>query len=144
MIRFLNVSTAARLVGVSRTSIQERIRAGELSTFEGKVSAEDLMRIYPQVELEDNTVLERMSRIQRNAINKNLPNELPNERIMAGELDRLRLELADARAEIRRYQDFVLKLKRRLLDIQEEGDCSRHQKLSLQALIGWIAKKTDQ
>jgi CDP-4-dehydro-6-deoxyglucose reductase len=141
---YLNVSTAARLAGVSRSSIQKKIRAGELSTFEGKVSEEDLTRVYPQLELEDNAVLERMNRIQRNAVNKNFPNEIPKEQVMARELDRLRLELADAHAEIQRYHELVLTLKRRLTDIQDEDDCTRRQKLVLQALIRWMLAKIEQ
>lgn len=144
MNRYLNVSTAARLAGVSRSSIQKRIRAGELSTFEGQVSEEDLTRVYPQIELEDNAVLERMNRIQRNAINKKLPSEMPNEQVMARELDRLRLELADANAEIRRYRELVLTLKQRLTEIQDEDDCTRRQKLVLQALIRWMLARIEQ
>lgn len=144
MNRYVNVSTAARLAGVSRGNIQKRIRAGELSTFEGKVSEEELTRVYPQVEIEDNAVLERMDRIQRNAINKNLPNETPKEQVVAGELDRLRLELADANAEIQRYRELVLTLKQRLTEIQDEDDCTRRQKLILQALIRWMLTKIEQ
>jgi CDP-4-dehydro-6-deoxyglucose reductase len=144
MDKYLNVATAARLAGVSRSSIQKKIKKGELSTFEGKVYVCDLLDVYPELKLEDTAVLERMSRIQLNAVNKGIPNKLPKEHQMAAELNRLRTELADARAEIRRFHELVMSLKQRLMDIQEEDDCSRKQKLVLQALIGWMLRKIDQ
>lgn len=144
MNRYLSVSTAARMAGVSRNHIQKKIRKGKLSTFEGQVSVSDLMLAYPDIELEDTTVLERMSRIQQNAINKTLESNRPKELLMMAELDRLRLELNDAKAEIQHYHKLILSLKQRLVDIQEEDDCTRRQRLVLQALIGWILKKVEQ
>jgi CDP-4-dehydro-6-deoxyglucose reductase len=144
MEKYLNVATAARLAGVSRSNIQKKIKKGKLSTFEGKVYVCDLIDAYPDLKLEDTAVLERMSRIRLNAVNKGIPNQLPKEHQMAAELNRLRTELADARAENRRFHELVMSLKQRLIDIQEEDDCSRKQKLVLQALIGWMLRKIEQ
>lgn len=144
MEKYLNVAKAAKLAGVSRSSIQKKIKSGELSTFEGMVYVCDLLDVYPDLKLEDTTVLERMSRIQLNAISKSIPNEPPKAQQMSNELNRLRLELADAKAEILRYHELVMALKQRLVDIQEEDDCSRKQKLVLQALISWMLKKIEQ
>ncbi|MEN8128621.1 MAG: hypothetical protein ABFS45_00215 [Pseudomonadota bacterium] len=141
---YLSVSTAAKMAGVSRSHIQKKIRKGKLSTFEGKVSVSDLILAYPDIELEDTTVLERMSRIQRNATHKTLEIDCPKEQLMAAELGRLRLELADSKAEIQRYHKLVLGLKQRLMDIQEEDDCTRRQRLVLQALISWMLQKVEQ
>lgn len=54
--RHLSLSMAARLVGVKRVALQKRIQAGEISTFEGALSLQELLKAYPQTELEDNTV----------------------------------------------------------------------------------------
>ena len=59
MSQLLTLSRAARLIGVRRGALQSKIRSGELATFEGMVSAEDLQRAYPQARLEDNAGLER-------------------------------------------------------------------------------------
>lgn len=144
MNRYLSVSTAARMAGVSRNHIQKKIRKGKLSTFEGQVSVSDLILAYPDIELEDTTILERMSRIRQNAIHKTPEIDRPKEQLMAAELDRLRLELADSKAEIQHYHKLVLGLKQRLMDIQEGDDCTRRQRLVLQALISWMLKKVEQ
>jgi len=67
MAHRISVSRAARLAGVSRGTIQQAIRDGTLTTFEGEVLVSDLRAAYPDVSLEDDTVLERMSRIQSEA-----------------------------------------------------------------------------
>ena len=56
----LTLNRAARLVGVSRGALQKRIKDGELPTFEGMVKPEDLLRAYPDTQLEDASVLERL------------------------------------------------------------------------------------
>ena len=70
MSQFLTLSRAARLIGVSRGALQKRIRAGDLPTFEGKVSPSDLLIAYPKTKLEDNTILERIISIKDNAFGK--------------------------------------------------------------------------
>ena len=47
MSQLLTLSRAARLIGVRRGALQGKIRSGELATFEGMVSAEDLQRAFP-------------------------------------------------------------------------------------------------
>jgi hypothetical protein len=55
MSQLLTLSAAARLIGVRRGALQSKIRSGELATFEGMVSAEDLQRVFPQAKLEDDS-----------------------------------------------------------------------------------------
>jgi CDP-4-dehydro-6-deoxyglucose reductase len=143
MERLLSVAKAARLAGVSRRTIQKEIQSGTLATFEGKVSIADLIRVYPEIEVEDSAMLERLSRIQANAVHKKPVFDLPNEQRLAGEVDRLRLELADAKAEIRRYQDLLRALQNRLIAIKEAHECSRQQKLIIQALLRWMLNRLD-
>ena len=64
MPRLLTLTRAARLVGVSRGALQSKIRSGELAAFEGMVAAEDLLRAYPELKLEDHAALERFERIK--------------------------------------------------------------------------------
>ena len=80
MERLLSVAKAARLAGVSRSTIQKEIQLGTLATFEGKVSISDLIKVYPEIEVEDSTMLERLSRIQANAVNKKAVLDLPSEK----------------------------------------------------------------
>jgi CDP-4-dehydro-6-deoxyglucose reductase len=67
MSQLLSVSRAARLAGVSRADLQGKIRRGELETFEGKIDADDLLRLYPQVSLERDPAVERVEQIKSSA-----------------------------------------------------------------------------
>ncbi len=144
MTRLLSVSKAARLAGVSRSTIQREIRNGKLATFEGKVSIADLKVIYPTIELEDAAVLERMARIQQNAISKLKNAPISEQRVLAEDVERLRLELDDAYATIDKYRRLVLTLKQRLIDIQQADDCTRQQRLVLQALVTWLRSQMER
>lgn len=67
MSRYLSLSRAARLAGVSRGDLQDKIRTLALPTFEGQVAIEDLLRAYPDLDLERNPMLERVTRIKAEA-----------------------------------------------------------------------------
>src|ERR1039458_5537717 len=64
MGQLLSLSRAARLVGVARGALQQKIRSGELRSFDGMVSGEDLLRLYPEVELESDVGFERVAKIR--------------------------------------------------------------------------------
>ncbi len=70
MSRLLTVSRAARLVGVSRNQLQKQIANGELQSFEGMVDIDELGKLYADVELEDNTIIEKIETIIDNALKK--------------------------------------------------------------------------
>ena len=67
MTQLLNVSRAARLAGVTRSQIQKKIGSGELETFEGEVKITDLLRVFPQIDLDRDPTLEHMKQIKANA-----------------------------------------------------------------------------
>jgi CDP-4-dehydro-6-deoxyglucose reductase len=142
MGRLLSVSRAARLAGVSRAAIQKQIQAGELPTFEGMVQLSDLQQEYPDLSLEDSTMLERVHRIQRDAVNKYQQDELPNEALLAQEVNRLRTKLADAEVEIAAFHALVSSLKDRLTALQQ--DCDLQQKRLLQAILAWMQGQMDK
>jgi CDP-4-dehydro-6-deoxyglucose reductase, E3 len=64
MPQFLSLSRAARLAGVSRGELQHRIRTHGAETFEGQISLSTLLNLYPQVNLERDSVLERLEHIK--------------------------------------------------------------------------------
>ena len=70
MPQLLTLSKAARLVGVKRDTLQQKIRNGELSTFEGLLYISELLRVYPKTQLEDSSMLEHVTAIKRKAISK--------------------------------------------------------------------------
>lgn len=69
MTEFLTVSRASRLVGVTRTTLQQKIQSGELATFDGKISVNQLLCLYPNACFEKNSfMMERVERIKAEAI----------------------------------------------------------------------------
>ncbi|MEJ2143018.1 MAG: 2Fe-2S iron-sulfur cluster-binding protein [Gammaproteobacteria bacterium] len=63
MARLLSIARAAKLVGVPRGTLQKQIFNGEIESFEGQIKFSDLERLYPQTELEDNTIIEHIEEI---------------------------------------------------------------------------------
>ena len=101
MPQLLTLSRAARLVGITRGALQSKIKAGELATFEGMVSAEDLLRAYPEARLEDNTAFERFAQIKDSAFSRRVREHvLPNPEVLVARLAETSRQLAQSRREI--------------------------------------------
>jgi CDP-4-dehydro-6-deoxyglucose reductase len=67
MPQLLTLSRAARLAGVSRGDLQKRIREDDAKTFEGSVSIDVLLELYPHIDMDADPVLERVQRIKTEA-----------------------------------------------------------------------------
>jgi CDP-4-dehydro-6-deoxyglucose reductase, E3 len=122
MQQLLSLSRAARLVGVARGVLQQRIRSGELRSFDGMVSGEDLLRLYPAVELERDVGFERVTRIMEEAFGKRVRERaLPSQEILSQRLFEQSRELSDVRAHLQRYHAMVVQLRERLRDEELRG-----------------------
>jgi CDP-4-dehydro-6-deoxyglucose reductase len=128
MQQLLSLSRAARLVGVARGALQRNIQSGELSSFDGMVSIDDLMRLYPGVQLESNLGFERVARIKEEAFGKRLRQRLlPSQEVLAQRVFEQSRELGDLRAHLQRYHCMVVELRERLHETEAGGadDASR-------------------
>jgi CDP-4-dehydro-6-deoxyglucose reductase len=115
MPQLLTLSRAARLVGIARGALQQRVKDGELPTFEGMVAAADLVRLYPHARFEDDSAIERAREIREQAYANRLRERiLPDPATLAVRLNELAHVLADTRAELARLQQVVGALKQRL------------------------------
>lgn len=118
MDRLLTLTRAARLVGIPRGALQKRIKTGELPTFEGLVRSDDLLRLYPETRLEDNTVFERFARIKDEAYTRRVRERvLPDASVLAARLTALSREQAELRAQLARYRSLVELLEQRLREL---------------------------
>lgn len=130
MPQLLPVSRAARLVGVSRGELQKRIRADQLRTFEGQVRVSDLMRAFPDVQLEDSTQIERVRNIRESAMPRFDDDvELPPAEVLAQRLTSLSKDLTEARMEVASYADLVAELRARLVELDHPES---------RALLNWL------
>ncbi len=142
MDHLLNLSKAAKLAGVSRRIIQEKIQDGYLEAFEGHVRMSALVKIYPDVDLESSAMLEKVERLQSNAMNKYNSGDINNELVLTNQVNRLQVELTDVRAELESYKILAKEIQERLVAMREA--CERKERQMLQALLKWMSMRLKQ
>ncbi len=113
------------------------LRQRYLQTFEGQVAFDHLQSAYPAASLEDNSEVDRVLRIQANALDKSVINSMMGEKILRVEIFRLRHELDKTTEQLHLYKRVTSELKTRLIEMQ--ADCTQRQKLMLRALLGWMS-----
>ncbi|BAN35871.1 ferredoxin [Sulfuricella denitrificans skB26] len=136
MPQLLNLSRAARLVGVTRVALQKKIKDGVLASFDGTVAAEDLLRVYPDVQFEDNTAFERVAQIKEKAFGKRVfERTLPDKEVLAARLTGLSKELAETKVSLSQYQAIVDGLEKQL---REWGNGGEEVQAAAASLRMWV------
>ena len=103
---------AAQLVGVARGALQAQVRSGELTLSDGRVAIDDLLRLYPQTNLEDHGMLERVLRIKDESFGKRVRERvLPSQEVLAQRLFGQTQELADVRRHLQQYHRLVVSVQ---------------------------------
>jgi len=72
MDRFADIRRAAKLVGVTRGSLQRRIDNGEITTQDGMVEMHELIRVFPELDKSRSSMVEVVDQIKDDAIIKTL------------------------------------------------------------------------
>jgi len=134
MDRYISLSRAARLVGSTRTEIQKKIQEGELMTFEGELKLAELLRAYPETQLEDNTMIEKVERLMQDAVNK-VPHDdgLPSAYTLHIRLKALSEELAQANADLCRYRAIIDQMNAKMDEAETTG-------ASIENLHAWFQR----
>lgn len=123
MPQLLPLSRAARLVGTNRVALQARIRSGELPSFDGMVSADDLLRLYPGIRLEEDGGFEQVMQIKERAFGKRVRERLlPSQEILSQRLYEQSSELADLRAHLQRYHAMLEAVRARIREREAQPD----------------------
>jgi CDP-4-dehydro-6-deoxyglucose reductase, E3 len=138
MSQWVTVWRAAHLVGVPRGVLQQRVRNGELPLSDGLVSTDTLLRLYPQAQLEDSGMLERVALVKEQAFGRRVRERiLPSQEVLAQRLFRQSQELADLRRHLQGYHALVLELRDAIRAQAEAapGDVAL-QRLASQATTG--------
>lgn len=141
MTELLTLSKAARLVGVARGTLQQQIRMGELSTFEGKITMTDLLRLYPSTTIEDTTMLERVAKIKAEAKpdrrrDHEIATSLPSPEVLAARLTTLSQELVALKTELNRYVKLVETLSQQLTAADQGNDLTLRS--NLRTTLEWL------
>lgn len=122
MAHYLPVSRVARLVGQSRSAIQRMIHDGELSTFDGMVDMTELLRVFPDVQWEDDGEYRRVEEIKAKAFGKRvMERALPDKAVLAERLYELGREFAAAKSLLLHYDTVFRFLADKLQDVAESG-----------------------
>ena len=137
MARRISLSRAARLVGVKRGVLQQQIRAGELKTFEGEIVLPDLLQAYPNAQIEDSSMLERVEQIieQATFITAETAARKPDNKALGARIMSLGKDLSRQRRLIGGYRNFVRELNAQLSHREGESDARRQ-------LREWIDQTT--
>jgi len=135
MTRLLTISRAARLIGIPRGALQGKIKNGELATFEGMVAVDELLRAYPETQLEDNAALERIENIKDSAFGRRMRERvLPGADVLLARMAGMSAELAQTRARLDYYRMLVEQLKARLRE--PEGPAAAPAAMA--GLLAWL------
>ena len=109
----VTVWRAAHLVGVPRSVLQQRVRQGELElSDDGLIATDDLLRLYPQTQMEESGLLERVAQIKDEAFGRRVRERiLPSQEVLAQRLFLQSQELADLRRHLQNYHALVIELR---------------------------------
>jgi len=136
MPQLMSVSRAARLVGTTRGILQHKIRNGEITTFEGKIKVTDLLRAYPHVSLEDNTMLERVKKIKSEARpRRHYSEDMPTPEVLINRLTELAKQLICTNNELQQQHEFNQQLLEKLAELMTQNP-------QLTALYQWAQQQT--
>jgi len=140
MSHYLPLSRVARLVGQPRSEIQRMIHAGELSTFDGMVDMNELLRVFPHVTWEDDGEFRRVQEIKEKAFGKRVyERALPDKEVLAERLFELGKEFAAAKTLLLHYHEIVRFMGDKLNDVAETGGAA-----TLDAVAGlkhWLKRE---
>lgn len=126
MTHWLTLWRAAQLVGVSRGVLQQQVRDGALLLHEGLLSTDQLLRLYPGVQLEESGMLERVKMIKDEAFGRRVRERLlPSQEVLAQRLFDQTQELADVRRHLQRYHSLVVDLRERIKALDNAGASSQ-------------------
>src|SRR5450759_5402442 len=116
----VSVWRAAQLLGVARGVLQQQVRDGTLVLNDGWVSTDVLLRLYPDVQLEESGLLERVAHIRDEAFGRRVRERLlPSQEVLAQRLFRQSQDLADAQRHLQRYHALVVSVQQRVRQLGE-------------------------
>lgn len=130
----LPIFRAARLVGVSRGTLQKKIHDEGVDTFEGEILVDDLLTLFPNTQLEKDSEFERVQNIKEQAFARRVREKLaPNVDVLLERISELGRELTNTRAHLAQYQTILDQLVVRL---REAGESPT--KKEVHGLLHWV------
>jgi CDP-4-dehydro-6-deoxyglucose reductase len=143
LARRISLSRAARLVGVKRGTLQQKIRAGELQTFEGEILLADLLHAYPDARVEDTSMLERVEQIieQATFINPERGAYKPDRLALTTRIMSLGRELSRHKRLLGAYRELTAELSGKIDQLSAAPDAPGQLKAWLEQAEAKIAEE---
>lgn len=136
---YLTLSRVARLVGVPRSALQRMAATGKLSTFDGEVELGEVLRVFPDIAIDDETEIRRVEEIKAAAISKSpAAQHLPDPQALAQRLKALGRDYARAKVLADHYEMVQGGLLDRLAEMGEDG---RLPAGAANDLIDWMRRQ---
>jgi CDP-4-dehydro-6-deoxyglucose reductase len=108
------------------------IKQGELSTFDGKVDLEELLRVFPDVRWEDDGEFKRVEEIKRKAFGKRIMERvLPDKEVLSERLFELGKEFASAKSLLLYHDQVFDWLSSKLDDFADCGPSAAQKVIDL-------------
>ena len=145
MPRLVSLSRAAKLVGISRGAMQKKVHDLEFESFEGQVSLDDIERIFPNAEIEDNHIIEDLEKIVEQALKRAHGTKLA--KLLAPDPHTLALRLQSITKEHARTKEQVKHLTQLLTELQSQFKSlseTSNKPYLFEDLNNWIADSVDK
>ncbi|HEY6096263.1 MAG TPA: 2Fe-2S iron-sulfur cluster-binding protein [Gallionellaceae bacterium] len=134
----LSLSRAARLIGVNRSELQKKIQLGELHSFDGMVSMDDLLRAYPRAQLENDSEYKRVLNIKEKAFGKRVfERALPDAETLAARLTDLSRELTQSQTQVKQFRLLLERLHGQLASLRKLAQADANTLLG--TLEDWLS-----
>lgn len=142
MSEMISLSRAAKLVGVSRADFQKKIRSGEMISQDGMVSIENLLRCYPDAQLDDTAESRRVAQIKERAFGKRVfESVLPDAEVLAARITDLSTTLAVNQGQVKQFNALLAKLWDKLAEIEPRLDTEA--RMTMAELKAWIKHEVE-
>ncbi len=136
----ISVSKAAKLLGLKRSELNQRLSAADIPTFEGEVDFEKVKCIAPSLDLSDPEILERVKYIRENMA-KPVPGMIADHqgRDLSVEVQKLTKDLMIETQTANHYRDIINELAAKLGELQK-SKVPAQQELGFE-LCQWLRDK---
>ena len=135
----MSLARAAKLAGVKRSELQNRLRESGVNIFEGKIAVADLITLYPHLDLERDPVFERLQKIRQEARPKQDYSDgwVPEPGVLLARLKDVEQALLRTKALLNRNEAIINEVTVKLQElIQNDAD---DDKRLAEKLLHWVA-----
>lgn len=142
MARLLSASRAASIVGVPRGKIQKHIQNGELTSFEGKVKLSQLIKLYPDSQIEKDDMSEKIEEFIANALKRTRYAKFqklntPDTATLAARVAALSKELSQTKSDLYHHEQLLSQLQQHISD-NIQSDSNSDNANIYKALQQWL------